>query len=79
MGHDINNMNMAALGFLELAGDKIKSKGSLDRDDLYLIANAMDSLKNSSDLIGSVRKLQKERKGVLRRNIHLPRSRTDRG
>jgi PAS domain S-box-containing protein len=66
MGHDINNMNMAALGFLELAGDKLKSRGSLRRDDLYLITNAMDSLKNSSELIGSVRKLQKERKGVLK-------------
>ncbi|MGA9138630.1 MAG: PAS domain S-box protein [Methanocella sp.] len=66
MGHDINNMNMAALGFLELAGNKLKSRGSLNSDDLQLITNAMDSLKNSSDLIGSVRKLQKERKGVLK-------------
>jgi signal transduction histidine kinase len=66
MGHDINNMNMAALGFLELAGDKLQSQGSMGKDDLCLISNAMDSLMDSSNLIGSVRKLQKERKGLLK-------------
>lgn len=69
MGHDINNMNQAAMGFLEIVQDKIMLRGSLEAGDLPLIASAMESLRNSSKLIGSVRKLQKERKGVLKPEV----------
>ncbi|WP_424358073.1 PAS domain S-box protein [Methanocella sp. MCL-LM] len=66
MGHDINNMNQASLGFLEIISDKLESTGSLSRADLQLIASAVESLKNSSSLINSVRKLQKEKRGGLK-------------
>ena len=65
MGHDINNMNQASLGFLEIASDKLLTTGSLTVEDLQLITNAVDSLKSSSSLIDSVRKLQKEKRGGL--------------
>lgn len=66
MGHDINNMNQAALGFLEMAIDKIEAGGVLDSDDLGLLSSAMGPLQSSAVLIDSVRKLQKERKGGLK-------------
>ncbi|WP_148266602.1 PAS domain-containing sensor histidine kinase [Methanocella arvoryzae] len=65
MGHDINNMNQASLGFLEMATDKLLATGYLSEEDLQLITNAVDSLKSSSSLIDSVRKLQKEKRGGL--------------
>ncbi|OPY28621.1 MAG: sensory histidine kinase AtoS [Methanocella sp. PtaU1.Bin125] len=66
MGHDINNMNQAAMGFLEMAYEKLKTRGSLDGEDLDLLASAMGSLRSSSGLIDSVRKLQRERKGGMK-------------
>jgi PAS domain S-box-containing protein len=69
MGHDINNMNQAALGFLELACNKLQSEGKLDAGDMPLIASATESLRSSSKLISSVRKLQKERKGFLKPEV----------
>ena len=64
MGHDINNMNQAALGFLELAQGRIESGEPLSGGDLQLISGAVESLKSSSGLIDTVRKLQKEKKGI---------------
>jgi signal transduction histidine kinase len=64
MGHDINNMNQVSLGFLELAHDLIEMNGKLGEDNIVLIEKAMDSLKDSSKLIDSVRKLQRERMGL---------------
>jgi PAS domain S-box-containing protein len=69
MGHDINNMNQAALGFLEIASEKLQSEGRLEAGDQPMIASAMESLRNSSKLIGSVRKLQKEKKGLLQPHV----------
>jgi PAS domain S-box-containing protein len=69
MGHDINNMNQAALGFLEIVGEKLATRKAMDVDDLKLINNAMDSLRRSSGLIASVRKLQKESKGGLKPEV----------
>lgn len=64
LGHDINNMNQAALGFLELAYGKLASEGNVDDEDLQMLSSAVESLNSSSKLIDTVRKLQKERKGV---------------
>jgi PAS domain S-box-containing protein len=55
MGHDINNMNHIAMGFIELA---------LDRDDLSdetrgLIKKPIDTINNGTKLIDNVRKLQR--------------------
>ncbi len=69
MGHDINNMNQAALGFLEIAGEKLRSGDRLEARDLLMITGAIESLQNSSRLISSIRKLQKERKGVLKPEV----------
>ncbi len=61
MGHDINNSNQIALGYLELAEDIVKSGGKLCIDNVELIEKPMTSLRNSSKLIDNVRKLQKVR------------------
>jgi len=66
MGHDINNMNMVALGFLEMADDKLKSEGILSIGDEHMIQKPIDNIKNSSMLIDNVRKLQRERSGEFK-------------
>ncbi|BAI62269.1 putative histidine kinase [Methanocella paludicola SANAE] len=66
MGHDINNMNMVALGFLEMADDKLRAGGTLDMSDEQLILKAVENIKSSSILIDNVRKLQRERAGELK-------------
>jgi PAS domain S-box-containing protein len=53
MGHDINNIHQAALGYLELIRDMPG-----DAREEYL-DNAMEALKRSTRLINNVRKLQK--------------------
>jgi PAS domain S-box-containing protein len=63
MGHDINNMNMVALGFLEMADDKLKSDGVLDMNYEQCLQKSMENIKNSSMLIDNVRKLQREKAG----------------
>jgi len=64
MGHDINNMNQVSMGFLELAHDIIEMNGRLGEDNIVLLDKAMDSLKNSSQLIDNVRKMQREKMGM---------------
>jgi PAS domain S-box-containing protein len=58
MSHDINNMNQLALGYLELALQKLESDKNLKMEDRMLIENPMQTLTNSSALIKNVRKLQ---------------------
>lgn len=64
MGHDINNINQAALGYLEMAMDKLKSEGTLDKNNINLIAKPYDALTHSSRLIENVRKIRREKSGV---------------
>jgi PAS domain S-box-containing protein len=64
MGHDINNMNQVSMGFLELAHNIIEMEGKLGEENIVLLDKAMDSLKNSSQLIDNVRKLQREKMGL---------------
>lgn len=54
MSHDINNMNQAALGYLELA-----MEASCLEDSKHLITKSVESLRGTSRLIDNVRKLQK--------------------
>lgn len=61
IGHDINNMNQVAMGYLELARDNL----SLDKDSLVLIQKPLEILTRSSKLISNVRKLQLARKREL--------------
>jgi PAS domain S-box-containing protein len=66
MGHDINNFNQIALGYLELANDLIASDARLGGDNKELIDKPIAALQNSSKLIENVRKLQKMRAKGLR-------------
>ncbi len=61
MGHDINNMNQIALGFLELA------LGTLDlkSEEKQLISKPLEAIEGSTRLIENVRKLQKVKEGGL--------------
>jgi len=54
MGHDINNLNQIALGYLELADGMVK-----DEEVKMFIKKPVDAIANSSKLIDNVRKLQK--------------------
>jgi PAS domain S-box-containing protein len=65
MGHDINNMNHIAMGYLEIAIDTMKSYGKLEGDQLQLLQKPLDMLENSSMLIDNVRKIRRIREGEL--------------
>ncbi len=55
MGHDINNMNQIAMGFLEIAIESFPLKD----EERKFLEKPLDTLKNSAMLIENVRKLQK--------------------
>lgn len=59
MGHDINNLNQSAMGYLELALEALETEKRLKLDDKVLIERPMRAMENSSILINNVRKLQK--------------------
>jgi PAS domain S-box-containing protein len=54
LGHDINNMNQVGMGYLEL----LESSTSMSLSDKALVDKSMEALRNSSNLIKNVRKLQ---------------------
>jgi PAS domain S-box-containing protein len=66
MGHDINNMNQSALGFLELALDRIEKTGKLEEKEKLLLLKPVDALLNSAHLINNVRKLQRATSGEMK-------------
>ncbi len=55
MGHDISNLNQAAMGYLELA------EGAPEEESKRYISRSLDALNNSARLIDNVRKLQRAR------------------
>ena len=61
MGHDINNINQTAMGFLEIADNKLHEDGKLCIEDSELLTRPIESLKNSAKLIENLRKIQKEK------------------
>jgi PAS domain S-box-containing protein len=61
MGHDINNLNQVALGYLELAIERL----ALDDKTRELIEKPIEALEKSSGLIRKVKKLQLMRSGAL--------------
>jgi PAS domain S-box-containing protein len=63
MGHDINNMNQIAMGYLELAYDRLENEGRLETGDLSLLEKPIGAMKNIARLIGNVKKLQREKTG----------------
>jgi PAS domain S-box-containing protein len=72
MGHDINNMNHAVMGFLELALMTLETEKKLKLEDKLLIERPIAALQTSSKLIDNVRKLQRLMKeGVKTKPIDL--------
>ncbi|WP_424359929.1 PAS domain-containing sensor histidine kinase [Methanocella sp. MCL-LM] len=69
MGHDINNMNQIAMGYLELAIDTVKEGGSISEDNLFLIEKPMVTLQSNSRLISNVRKVRSEQAGAYKPEI----------
>jgi signal transduction histidine kinase len=65
MGHDINNMNQVAMGFLELALETLDAEGRLGTGDKTLLEKPMETIRNSAKLINNVKKLQRLRAGAL--------------
>jgi len=65
IGHDINNMNQVALGYLEMANELIESGEVLGKNDDALIKKPIASLEDSTMLIENVGKLQKIKTEVL--------------
>ncbi len=69
MGHDINNMNMIAMGNIEFALGRLQSKGDIEDADRLLLEKSIETLQGASRLIGNVRKLRKERLGEYKTKI----------
>jgi PAS domain S-box-containing protein len=69
MGHDINNMNQIAAGFLELAVNKLDNEGRLEKSDRMLLEKPIETLMNNSQLIDNVRKIKKEKAGEIKPTI----------
>jgi PAS domain S-box-containing protein len=59
MGHDINNLNQIAQGFLEMAIDSL----DLAPKQKELLEKPLEALQGSSRIIASIRKLQKAERG----------------
>ncbi len=64
MGHDINNLNQIALGYLELANEK-----SMDKELRECLSKPLDAINNSTYLIDNVGKLQKVKSGELKTEL----------
>jgi signal transduction histidine kinase len=65
MSHDINNMNMVAMGKIEL----LKGAVAGDENAAALAEGALDMLRGSSQLIENVRKIQRAEQGGLETEI----------
>jgi signal transduction histidine kinase len=65
MGHDINNMNQIAIGFLEIALQTLDKEKALTETQRFLLEKPVDTLHNSARLIKNVKKLKDARTGGL--------------
>jgi two-component system phosphate regulon sensor histidine kinase PhoR len=65
MGHDINNMNQIAIGFLELALQTLNTEGAITEKSRFLLEKPVDTLYNSARLIKNVKKLKNAQAGGL--------------
>jgi PAS domain S-box-containing protein len=61
MSHDIGNMNQAMMGYLEMALDTLKP-GEYER---FLLTQPLEIIRNSSRLIGNVKKLKQLQAGDI--------------
>ena len=72
MGHDINNMNQSAMGYLEMALETLEADGKIGPDGKLFIEKPLQAIINSTKLIENVRKLQRLRTdGIRTRPIDL--------
>ncbi|MCD1293577.1 hypothetical protein CUJ83_01015 [Methanocella sp. CWC-04] len=62
MSHDISNINQIIMGYLELARDM----SGMEDESRRFIEKSFEALKNSSNLINNVRKIQMTRSGELK-------------
>jgi signal transduction histidine kinase len=65
MGHDINNMNQIAIGFLELALQTLDREKALTEKQRFMLEKPVDTLYNSARLIKNVKKLKDAQSGGL--------------
>lgn len=65
MGHDINNINQIAMGYLELAMEM----PDVSEDQRQYISRPLEVLKSSVVLIDTVRKIQRAKSGDLERVV----------
>jgi signal transduction histidine kinase len=70
MGHDINNMNMIAMGNIELAREIVEIDGQFEGENIFLLDQALEPVKNSSRLIDNIRKLQQGKKGSYKQEVY---------
>ncbi len=61
MSHDIRNMNQIAVGYLELAINKLESGEKMDERDIALLKKPFDALQRVTQLIDNVKKFQSKR------------------
>ncbi|MCD1293864.1 hypothetical protein CUJ83_02480 [Methanocella sp. CWC-04] len=66
MGHDINNLNQIAMGYLEMALDILKTQGILEKDNMTMLEKPIEMLRSNSKLIENVKKIQRERTGQIK-------------
>ena len=69
MGHDINNLNLVGMGYLEMALDLLRTRGSISIGDKQLLDKAMETQVTSSRLIDNVRKIQRSMEGSLKYQV----------
>ena len=60
MSHDIRNMNQIAVGYLELAINKLESGEIINDSDIALLKQPFDALKRVNQLIDNVKKFQQK-------------------
>jgi signal transduction histidine kinase len=65
MGHDINNMNQIAIGFLEMAQQTLDKEKVLTEKQRFMLEKPVDTLYNSARLIKNVKKLKDVQSGGL--------------
>jgi len=70
MGHDINNMNQVAMGFLELAIEKLDTTGKLEGKDKNILEKPIETMRNSVRLIDNVKKLQRLNSGMFEPSLY---------
>jgi len=69
MGHDINNMNLIGMSYLELAFQALELEGSLGPQYRTFIEKPYEAFKNSSRLIDNVIKLRQARAHDIRMEV----------